>query len=184
MNVLDVIIVVTILLFVIRGIFRGFIRELGSLVGIVLGIVLGIRLLPQMTDFLKLYLPNRFPLSEIGFVVIFFAALIFCNILGMIIKFLFVRSFLGWFDKGLGAVLAVFKGVILIYLAMIFLTFRVPSKAPLIAQSQLAPKIISSYQLLTRLVSPEQYKKWQNWMTRKGKEMSDSLLEKEKDAVE
>lgn len=183
MNVLDVIIIVTILLFVIRGIFRGFIRELGSLAGIVLGIVLGIRLLPQMNDFLKLYLPKTFPLSEISFAIIFFAVLILCNILAMIVKFLFVRSFLGWFDKGLGAVMAVFKGVILIYLAMVFITFRVPSKAPLIAQSQLAPKIISSYQILTRLVSPEQHKKWQDWMTRKGKEMSDSLSEKAKDAA-
>lgn len=184
MNVLDAIIIVTILIFVIRGIFRGFVRELGSLVGIVLGIVLGIRLLPQMTDFLKVYLPNTFPLSEIGFAIIFFVTLIICNLLGMIVKFLFIRSFLGWFDKGLGAVMAVFKGIILIYLAMVFLTFRVPSKAPLIAQSQLAPKIIASYQLFTRIISPEQYKKWQDWMSRKGKAMSDSISEKAKDAVE
>jgi membrane protein required for colicin V production len=184
MNVLDVIIIATILFFVIRGIFRGFIRELASLVGIVLGIVLGIRLLPQVADFLGFYLPKAFPLSEIGFAVIFFAILIFCNILGIIVRFLFVRFFLGWFDKGLGAVLAVFKGVIIIYLAMVFITFRVPSKAPLIAQSQLAPQIIASYQLFTRLVSPKQYKKWQDWMTRKGEEIGDSLSEKTKDAVE
>ncbi|MEJ2724675.1 MAG: CvpA family protein, partial [Deltaproteobacteria bacterium] len=67
------------------------------------------------------------------------------------------KSFLGWLDRTLGVGLAVTKGIILTYLAIVLLTFFVPAKTPLIARSKLAPWIVVSYQSMVRLISPEHY---------------------------
>jgi hypothetical protein len=55
--------------------------------------------------------------------------------------------------------MAILKGVIIIHLFMILLTFFLPSRAPLIAKSKLAPLIIVSYQSMIRLISPDLYQK-------------------------
>ena len=57
-----------------------------------------------------------------------------------------------------GAGLAVLKGVIITYLVIVLLTFFVPSKTPLIAESKLAPLIISSYQSIAGVISPGSYR--------------------------
>ena len=70
-----------------------------------------------------------------------------------------MKAFLGWLGRTFGAGLAILKGVIIIHLFMILLTFFLPSRAPLIAKSKLAPLIIVSYQSMTRLIYPDLYQK-------------------------
>ncbi len=66
-----------------------------------------------------------------------------------------------------GAGLAGLKGVIIIYLVIVLLTFFFPAKTPLIARSKLAPLIIVSYQSVVSLIPPHQYEKWKNSVMRK-----------------
>jgi membrane protein required for colicin V production len=136
--------------------------EVASLAGVILGILLGFRLHPQVTEFLRQYLPSfdDFALQLISFAVVFVVVLILCNITGWILKTILNKTSLGWTDKGLGAGLAVLKGVIITYLVIVILTFFVPSKAPLVARSKLAPLIITSYQSIVNLISPDFYLKW------------------------
>jgi membrane protein required for colicin V production len=147
------------LFLVVRGIFRGFFREIGSLAGVILGIWLANLYQPQMTAYLKQYLPSTVFLPIISFAVIFVLILIFCNVAGWVLKLLFKKAFLGWADRTLGAGFAILKGIILTYLVIVLLTFFVPSKAPLIAGSRLAPLIIASYQSMVGIVSPDSYQR-------------------------
>ncbi len=64
---------------------------------------------------------------------------------------------IGCLDRWLGAGLAFLKGIVLIYLIIIVLTFFIPSKTPLIAKSRLTPLIIQSYQSMVNLISPGFY---------------------------
>ncbi len=157
MNLLDIIITCTMLFFVVRGLMRGFIKEIASLAGVILGILLAIRFQPQVTDILKSYLPPGQFLGLIGFAAVFFSTLILCNLLGWGFKLLFQKVLLGWVDRTLGVGLAVAKGVILAYLVIVLLTFFLPARAPLIASSRLAPLIITSYQSMIHLISPDHY---------------------------
>lgn len=162
MNLLDICIILIMIFLIVRGIFRGFVMEVASLAGVILGIFLGFRLHPQITGYLRPYLPSfdMIALQLISFAIVFFVVLILCNATGWVLKIILNKTSLGWTDKALGAGLAVLKGVIITYLAIVILTFFVPSKAPLVARSKLAPWIISSYQSVITLVSPNTYQKW------------------------
>jgi membrane protein required for colicin V production len=157
MNLLDIIIIVTMIFFVLRGVFRGFFREISSLAGVILGIWVAALYQPQVTVFLSAFLPHGKTLSLISFALIFLVVLVFCNLLGWCLKSLFQKVFLGWFDRTLGAGLAVLKALILTYFAIFLLTFFVPSKSELLADSKLAPTVIKSYQSLINRISPDTY---------------------------
>ena len=157
MNLLDLVIVSTLIFLVVKGLIRGFIRELASLAGVILGILLGNHFQPEMTLYLKSYLPSTEYLPLVSFASLFALVFITCNLLGFLLKLLFSKAFLGWLDRTLGVCLALAKGVILIYLVIVILMFFMPAKTPLIAQSKLAPWIIVSYQSMINLISPNQY---------------------------
>ena len=160
MNLLDLIIIATMIFLVVRGIFRGFFMEVGSLAGVILGVWLANHYQPQMTDYLKTYLPAGIFLPMISFAVIFVVVLVSCNLLGWSLKIIMKKAFFGWADRTLGAGLAVLKGIIITYLVIVLLTFFVPSKTPLIAQSTLAPMVVTSYQSMISVISPSFYQRW------------------------
>ncbi len=160
MNLLDLVIVFTLIFLVVKGLLRGFIRELASLAGVILGILLGNHFQPEMTSYLKSYLPVTDYLPLVSFGSLFALIFIACNLMGFLLKLLFSKAFLGWLDRSLGVCLALAKGVILIYLVIVILMFFVPAKTPLIAQSKLAPWIIVSYQSMIKIISPAQYESW------------------------
>jgi len=157
MNLLDLIIIACMIFLIVRGIFRGFIREVGSLAGVILGIWLASHYQPQMTDFLKPFVPSGKFLPLISFALIFLVILVLCNVIGWLLKKLARKIFLGWADRTLGAALAVLKGVLITYFAIVLLTFFVPSKSNIVADSKLAPIIINSYQSIVGLLSPGAY---------------------------
>ncbi|MBW1863955.1 MAG: CvpA family protein [Deltaproteobacteria bacterium] len=181
MNLLDIIIISMMIFLVVKGIFRGFFREIGSLAGVILGIWLANHYQPQMTGYLKLYLPSITFLPLISFAVIFIFVLVLCNLSGWVLRLLFKKVFLGWLDRTLGAGLAIAKGVIIIYLAIILLTFYLPITTPLIAGSKMAQLITVSSQSMIRLISPEQYRNWKKKVMEKGKKMGEIVSEKAKD---
>ena len=173
MNLLDYIILIIIVYLLVKGLFRGFVREVASLAGIIAGVILSYIFLPDLTGFLKVYLPDSQVLPLISFVIIFTAVLIVCNILGWGMHKLLKKAFLGWFDKGLGACLAIVKGVIIVYIGLVLLTFFLPAKTPLIAGSVLAPWVIKSYQTMSGLISPDFYQRCRKKIVGEIKKLND-----------
>ena len=112
-----------------------------------------------MTGYLKKYLPFVEFLPLISFLAIFSLCVIAGNFSGWILRLIFGKVFAKWGGRTLGAALATIKGVIIIYLAIVLLTFSLPSKTPLIADSKLAPLIITSYQSMIELVSQDHFKR-------------------------
>jgi membrane protein required for colicin V production len=175
MNTLDMLIIGTMIFFIVRGIWRGFFREIGSLAGVVLGIWLAGKLEPQMTLILRSYMPSVRFLPLVSFAAIFLLVLVGCNLVGWGLQALLDKAFLGWADRGLGAGLAVLKGIILTYLVIVLLTFFVPARTPLIARSKLAPFIVASYQSISEVVSKGAYTRWKSmWLSgqKKAKKVS------------
>lgn len=181
MNLLDYIIIIAMVYLIIKGILRGFLGEISSLAGIILGIWLGNILQPQLTVFLKSYLPSSQYLPLISFAAIFATIVILCNLIGWALKLLFKKLFLGWLDRTLGACLAFAKGVIITYLVIVMLTFFIPQKTPLIAGSTLAPWIVKSYQVMTSLISPDHYRNLKRKIVGKQEEIGKLVSEKIKE---
>jgi membrane protein required for colicin V production len=178
MNLLDIIIIVAMIILIVRGIFRGFFKEVGSLAGVILGIWFANDYQPQMTEYLKAYLTSVKYLPLISFGIIFIIVFILCNISGWGMKMILKRLFFNWADRTLGAGLAFVKCVFITYFVIIMLTFFIPSKTPLIAQSRLAPLIIVSYQSMASLISPDYYQKWKSKLLGQKKKMGDAVSEK------
>jgi len=160
MNLLDYIIIVAMISLIIQGIMRGIIREVFSLIGIILGIFLGNLFQPWVTGLLRSSLPDTGYLPLISFAFIFAIILIICNLIGWSINLLSKKIFMGWLDRTLGACFATAKGIIIIYLVIVLLTFFIPAKTPLIAGSKLAPWVIRSYQYMISIISPDHYENW------------------------
>ena len=182
MNLLDMIIICTMIFFVVKGILRGFLKEVASLAGVILGILIANHLQPRMTDVLKAYVPVSGFLPVVSFALLFGAVLVFCNLIGYGLSLLFQKVFLGWVDRTLGAGFAVVKGVIITYLVIVILTFFLPAQTPLIAQSKTAPWIIGSYQAMTRLIAPDHYEKWRKRLMGIKEGVVQAKPEKPKDA--
>jgi membrane protein required for colicin V production len=157
MNLLDIIIVAAMIFFIVRGLLNGFIKEIASLAGIVLGIWLGILHHPSVASSLQAFLPAWKYIQLFSFGLIFFLVFITFSVIGWVLKALFEKVFLGWLDKGLGTLLAVLKGIILTYLVIILLSTYVPSKARLVAESELAHFVVVSYQTLAKIIPPGLY---------------------------
>ena len=180
MNILDYIILIPLLYLTIKGVIRGFIREVSSLAGIILGIWLGNLYQPEVSGLLYKFLPGTRFIPLISLSLIFIVVLILCNLAGWGLKLLFKKVFLGWFDRLMGGVFAVIKTIFLAYVAIIILTFYVPTKSPLIAESVLAPWIIKSYQSIIGLVSPDQYNNWKKKILGKTGKINSIIFEKGK----
>lgn len=182
MNLLDVAILAVMIFLVVRGIMRGFFREVGSLAGVVFGIWLGIVYQPRAEAWLEPYLGTIPFLPLLAFGIIFTAVLCSCNLLGWLLKVVANKLFFGWADRSFGAGLAVLKGIILTYLAIVLITFMVPSQAPLVAQSKLAPIIVASYQAVTGLINPGAYERWRDRLLGKRPEAIDTGARNKKGA--
>ncbi len=184
MNLLDIIIISLMIFLIVNGLLKGFVREIASLAGVILGILLANHFQPQVTNYLKTYLPSISVLPLVSFAGIFTAILVLCNLLGWIMKLIFRKVFLGWLDRILGTLLAITKGVIIISLVIVLLTFYFPSSSPLIAGSKLAPWVITSYQTMTRFMSPGHYKSWKEKFIKTKSEMGKIVSEGVKDIAD
>jgi len=184
MNLLDLLILACMIFLIVRGIFRGFVREVGSLAGIILGILAASLYHPQMTSFLSQFLPAWKYLPLVGIVLVIVIVLVCCNVAAWLVHTFLKKVFLGWADRTLGAGLAILKGVVIIYFAILLITFFVPSKSTFIADSKLAPAIIRSYQSMVGLFSPETYENLKKTFTGHKERISNALSGRMDDSVE
>jgi membrane protein required for colicin V production len=173
MNLLDILIVSTLIYFVVKGVIRGFVREVASLAGVILGIVIASRYQAEVTKFIEQFLNPGPYLPLIGFVVVFAAVLVACNLLGWLIRMILRKAPLGWVDRILGLGFALLKGVVVTYLVIVILTFFLPSGTPLIARSKVAPWVILSYQSMLGLISKDHYESWKKRFMQKTEELTD-----------
>jgi membrane protein required for colicin V production len=173
MNLLDVLIVSTLVFFVVKGLIRGFVREIASLAGVVLGIVIASRYQADVTEIIKQFLNPGPYLPLISFVVVFAVVLVGCNLLGWLIRLALRKAPLGWMDRVLGLCFALLKGVVVTYLVIVILTFFLPSGTPLIARSKVGPWIVISYQSMVGLISSDHYERWKKRFVQKTEELTD-----------
>ncbi len=177
MNILDLAILGLIAFFLIKGIFRGFFREISSLAGIIFGFLIGNQYHSQMANLLKAYIPFEKSLPLISFITLFILVFVLFNLLGALLHDIFKRLLIGWFDRGLGISLALVKGIIISYLLIVLLTFFMPSKSPLIAESKVAPLVKVSFESMRMLISPDLYNTWKKRISKESEKIGKIVTE-------
>ena len=119
MNFLDVFILIPIVWFWIRGISKGLVIELATLAGMVLGILGAYYFASYGQDLLKEY----FSFSDrtariISYIVIFLVIWIVVYLIGRAIDKSVDAVAMGWFNKILGGIFGLIKGVLIVCLVL------------------------------------------------------------------
>ena len=109
MQVLDIILLVLCIPGIIRGAVKGLVTQIVSLVSVFVGAIVAGRFAPDLTQIAMLQFGSEERVTYIlCFIVIFLACALVMALVGYIITKLFKAATLGWLNRLLGAVFAIF----------------------------------------------------------------------------
>ncbi len=155
MNAFDIVIAVITGFFIIRGLFRGFIKEFFSIIGVFVGYFAAARYYAGIASLAPDDIINPAYVPIISFLCIFTIIYIIISVLGVIIKYLLKITILGWVDRLFGALSGTVKGILIAAVLLVALVTFLPSDAPLIVRSHLAPYLVSTTEKMA-LVLPKE----------------------------
>ena len=160
MNPLDMVIITIIGFCLIRGLFRGLIKELSSIIGVFGGFYAAYTYYPVMAQVLAKWIANPAYLNLAGFVTVFVGVFIAISLVGLLIKYLMSIAYLGWIDKVCGTGFGVFKGTLIASVLIFALTTFLPSGAPSVRDSMLAPYVTLVSEKMSSIVSSDMKKQY------------------------
>ena len=122
MNIIDIIILVCCVPALIHGFSKGFVSQAVSLVSLILGVWLSFKFSVPFGDWLKSFadLPGTV-LHVIAFALILVIVMLLMGLIGKLLENAVKIVMLGWLNKLLGVVFALFKAVLVIGLVIILL---------------------------------------------------------------
>ena len=138
MTVADWLIVFVIALNVILAAMHGFFAEALSMAGLVVGYIVAAWQYHRLAEWFMSFLNSELLAEIFGFLMIFFAILIFFSIAGRIARRLMKEVGLSGFDRFLGALLGVAKGALAVAVVLMGMTAFTPTTS-LLEKSVLAP---------------------------------------------
>ena len=138
MTAADWLSVVIILLSVISAAVHGFFAEALSMAGLVVGYVVAAWQYPGLSAWFMTFLKNGWLADIVSFLVIFFAILLLFGIAGRVARKLMKAAGLSGFDRFLGALLGLAKGVLIVTVVLMGMTAFTPTSA-MLKKSVLAP---------------------------------------------
>ncbi|MEW6378337.1 MAG: CvpA family protein [bacterium] len=148
-NILDIIIVITLIFSGIRSFLKGIVHEVFSLLALVLGIVFARRLFHQAAQIWG-GADSSWIINVAVFVLLFLAAYIIITLLGMLLRGIIKTAQFGWLDHLGGMILGLAKGYFLLCLLIAILVLALPSDSHLIQTSRLAPFLFQSTSFLMK----------------------------------
>jgi membrane protein required for colicin V production len=134
----DWVIIAFIGLNVMLAAMQGFFAEAFSMAGLVVGYVVAAWRYQRLADWLLSFLKSELLAQILAFLILFLAILMVFSIAGRIMRKLMKEVGLSAFDRFLGALLGVVKGVLIVAVILMGMTAFTPT-SPLLEKSQLAP---------------------------------------------
>jgi membrane protein required for colicin V production len=138
MSGFDFLIVAVVLASVVLATAQGFFFEVLSLAGVVAGYVLAAWEYPNVAAWFGPYVKTAWVAELAGFLTIFIAVVVLAGIAGRIIRWAAKEAGLRWFDRLLGAVFGLVRGVLIIAVVVLAMASFTPGSRVL-AHSELAP---------------------------------------------
>jgi membrane protein required for colicin V production len=138
MTAADWLIVVVILLSIISAGIQGFFAEALSMAGLVVGYVVAAWQYPGLAAWFMTFLKNEWLADIFSFLIIFFVILLLFNVAARVARKLMKAAGLSGFDRFLGALLGVVKGVLIVTVVLMGMTAFTPTSA-MLKKSELAP---------------------------------------------
>jgi len=131
-------IALVVLLNVVSAAMQGFFAEALSLAGLVVGYVVAAWQYRRLAEWLMSFLKSEWLAEIFGFLIIFFAVLLVFGIAGRIARWVMKEAGLSGFDRFLGGLLGLLKGVFMVAVILMGLTAFTPT-SKMLQDSELAP---------------------------------------------
>jgi membrane protein required for colicin V production len=134
----DWLIVAVVLLTVVLAAMHGFFAEAFSMAGLIAGYIVAAWRYQKLAAWFMSFLKSELLAEVFAFLIIFFAVLILFSLIGRVARKLMKVAGLSGFDRFLGALLGLVKGVLVVAVVLMGLTAFAPT-SPILEKSELAP---------------------------------------------
>ena len=134
----DWLIALVLVLNVVSAATQGFFAEAQSLAGLVVGYVVAAWQYHRLADWLASFLKSEWLAEIFGFLIIFFAIVFLFGIAGRVARRVMKEVGLSGFDRFLGALLGLVKGVLMVAVILMGMTAFTPT-SKMLEDSELAP---------------------------------------------
>jgi membrane protein required for colicin V production len=138
MTAADWMIVAVVAVNVIAAAMHGFFAEALGMAGLVVGYIVAAWQYHHLAAWLSMWLKPEWLAEILGFLIIFFVVLLVFTIAGRIARWAMKEAGLSGFDRFLGAVLGLLKGVFMVAVILMGMTAFAPT-SKMLENSQLAP---------------------------------------------
>ena len=154
MTVLDWIILLLILISTLTAAAQGFITEVFSLAGVLVGYVLAAWEYPRLAPWFAKYVSSTWVADIAAFLTIFFCVLLLAGVLARIVRWAVSGVGLRWFDRALGGVFGVVRGVAVGAVIVMAMAAFAPN-SPALVRSRLAPYFFVFSRTATWIAPPD-----------------------------
>jgi len=153
MNILDISIIIIVGFCVIHSFFRGLIRGIFALLALIVGIIVANNYYIAGASFLvKKWLLSPDYAKILIYAIIFAVFGIGIIIIGRLAEKLIGKLKLNWLNRAGGSIFGLLKGLLTVYIIVLFLTLLLPAKSPLLRESRYTPLILSAAKSVSTLV--------------------------------
>jgi len=108
-NIIDIVLIISMLLSGILALSQGFIREILSLLGWVVAFINLKIFMPESTQYVSVFIENKSLANLITISIIFVSTLILWRILSIPLEKLFKKTSIGYIDRFLGFIFGIFR---------------------------------------------------------------------------
>lgn len=151
----DLVVLCIIVVFLARGLWIGFFRQLAALAALIGGYWLAAHFHEQIAPYVSRFIDDPKLIFLASVIAIFLASVLFFTLLGKLLRFGMEVTLLGWFDRLLGGLVGVVKGVVVCALVYMFLASSMSASNNFFKHSLTAPYLqIGAEQLQTWINDP------------------------------
>ena len=159
MSTLDALIIIVLALFLARGIWIGFIKQVASIAALIIGFVVAGRFYGESSRLVIPFIENQQAGFFITYTVLFLLSFGAVLLVGILLKKVVTLSLLGWFDRLLGGILGLGKGIFISCLLFMVLAIFISGGNPFFTKSFFYPYLESVSQQLTAIVKDKNIRK-------------------------
>ena len=156
----DVIVVLILVVFVVRGVWIGFMRQLAAFLALVGSYWLAGRYSNELMPYVDHFIDNPKLVFFVSFGLLFCLSALLFILGGKVLHRVMEITLLGWFDRFLGLLLGVGKGVILSSLLYMFLASSLSASNDLLKKSVSSRYLEQGADALHRLIQDPEIQKY------------------------
>ena len=162
LSILDWVIVLIVLFSVVQAISSGFVREFFAFLGVVAGYLIAAWEYPVVARFYARFVNTPWPAQIAAFFTVFLVVVVVAGIAGGLASRVLRGIGLRWFDRLLGGLFGLFRGVVFSVIVVLALAALAPQWG--LSESRIAPFLMSAGHALV-WVAPAEFRQrfWDGW---------------------